>query len=55
MFYDLFLLLAGIYIGQEYDFPSVKNITLSLYGCFNSVERVSFIEYFKNYIKTHNE
>lgn len=50
MFYDLFLLLAGVYIGQEYNLPSVKNVTLLLYRHLNNT---SFS--FKNYINTFNE
>jgi hypothetical protein len=43
MFYSIFLLLSGIYIGQEYhELPSVKLISLAIFNYLHTLKNYNY-------------
>jgi hypothetical protein len=58
MFYSLTILLIGVYLGQEFNLPNIKDLTLSVTNSYKEQPvniqpvniQVNYIERFFNFI-----
>jgi hypothetical protein len=53
MFYSLTILLIGIYLGQEFHLPNIKELTLSITNSYKEQPiniQVNYIERFFNFV-----
>lgn len=53
MIYSLTILLIGIYLGQEFNLPNIKDLTLSITNSYKEQPvniQVNYIERFLNFI-----
>jgi len=53
MFYSLTILLIGIFLGQEFNLPNIKDLTLSITNSYKEQPvniQVNYMERFLNFI-----
>lgn len=65
MLYTFFVLLIGVYIGQDYNLPSVKNSVITIYHSLKRkdetdqnnarIEQPNWYSFYKNFITYDNK